>query len=49
MYSDNKDIEAVSKVLKRKNAWNVVFASMNGKEAVEWIEREFIKKQWLYV
>lgn len=31
----------------RKSAWKILFGNMNGKEAIEWIEREFIKKEWL--
>lgn len=32
---------------KRKTAWQVVFGQMNGREAVQWIKREFIRKEWL--
>jgi len=32
---------------KRKRAWGIVFGAMNGFEAIEWIEREFIRKEWL--
>lgn len=31
----------------RESAWKVLFGDINGKEAIEWIEREFIKKEWL--
>lgn len=37
-----------SKIPKRRKAWEVVFGDMNGLEAVEWIEREFVSKVWLY-
>lgn len=37
-----------SKLAKRnKESWNIVFPGMNGHEAIEWIEREFIRKEWL--
>ena len=36
-----------AKILKRKSAWQIVFPGMNGREAIEWIEREFIRKEWL--
>jgi len=32
---------------KRKKAWQIVFGAMNGFEAIEWIKREFIRKEWL--
>ena len=32
---------------KRKRAWQVVFGEMNAHDAVEWIKREFIDKEWL--
>jgi len=32
---------------KRKDAWQMLFANTNTREAVEWIEREFIRKEWL--
>jgi len=31
----------------REKAWLVVFGDMNGHEAIEWIEQEFIRKEWL--
>ncbi len=36
-----------SKIPKRKEAWRIVFGNMSGLEAIEWIEREFIRKEWL--
>jgi len=36
-----------SKIRARKRAWAIVFGDMNGCEAIEWIEREFIRKEWL--
>ena len=32
---------------KRKNAWRILFDDMKSREAIEWIEREFIRKEWL--
>ena len=32
---------------ERKEAFQIVFPGMNGFEAVEWINREFIRKEWL--
>jgi len=32
---------------KRKKAWRVVFGEMNAYDAVQWIKREFIDKEWL--
>lgn len=32
---------------QREEAWQIVFPGINGLEAVEWIEREFIRKEWL--
>lgn len=32
---------------RNKESWNIVFPDMNGREAIEWIEREFIRKEWL--
>lgn len=32
---------------QRKDAWHIVFGDMNAREAVEWIKREFIDKEWL--
>lgn len=31
----------------RRDAWQVVFGAMDGKQAIEWIQAEFIKKEWL--
>lgn len=36
-----------SKIPRRKEAWEIVFPNMNGRKAIEWIEREFIRKEWL--
>lgn len=32
---------------KRKEAWRMLFNGMKALEAIEWIEREFIRKEWL--
>lgn len=32
---------------RNKESWNIVFPGMSGKEAIEWIRREFIRKEWL--
>ncbi len=32
---------------KRRKSWDIVFGAMNGFEAIEWIKREFIRKEWL--
>lgn len=31
----------------RKEAWRMLFRSMKSREAIEWIDREFIRKEWL--
>lgn len=42
-----KEIHDPSEAVQRREAWQVVFPNMNGREAVEWIKREFIRKEWL--
>lgn len=32
---------------RNKESWRIVFNGMNGVEAIEWIKREFIRKEWL--
>lgn len=36
-----------ARTARNKESWLIVFNGMNGHEAIEWIEREFIKKAWL--
>lgn len=43
--SDRRIVQSAR--IKRQNAWKIVFGEMNGFEAIDWIEREFIKKEWL--
>ena len=31
---------------ERKAAWGILFGAMNGYEAVAWIKKEFIRKDW---
>ena len=35
------------KFQKRKYAWQALFGDMKAREAIDWIEREFIRKEWL--
>lgn len=32
---------------KKKEAWRMLFRGMNARKAIGWIEREFIRKEWL--
>lgn len=41
------ETESYNKIDKKKEAWRIVFGDMNGLEAIEWIECEFIRKEWL--
>jgi hypothetical protein len=41
-----KEIQT-KKFKKRKDAWRALFGDLSAREAVEWIECEFIRKEWL--
>lgn len=45
----NPDIKEVQtkKFQKRKDAWQALFGDMKVREVIKWIEREFIRKEWL--
>ncbi len=32
---------------KKKEAWLLLFRDFDGQKAIEWIEREFVRKEWL--
>lgn len=42
---DNKS--DLKKRKKRKDYWLLLFSDMNAVNAIEWIEREFIRKKWM--
>ncbi|MFY9457657.1 MAG: hypothetical protein WAP23_01875 [Candidatus Spechtbacterales bacterium] len=45
----NPNIKEVQteKFQKRKDAWQALFGDMKVREVIKWIEREFIRKEWL--
>lgn len=42
-----REVKNRSKWKQRKAAWEILFEELNVAQAIEWIEREFIRKEWL--